>query len=296
MSATSPARGGDRQTVLALAGCSLDRSPGTNWVEKAGGLPEYICKIAEDIHQERGMTISHAIAIAVEQVRRWASGEGNVSAATRAKAAKALAEWEAKRVKTHARTAAKVAASRPADGLDRILATTEHTTPLDRVLALATPAPDKATPSAAQMVHRGADMVHEGARMAEQAASMLAAGDTEAGHAMMARGRAMMAQGRAMMHRARAMTGGADATVAASAAALAADKPYGDVPYADPGYQDDGKKRYPIDNPDHVRAAWSYVNQADNAKRYTADQLARVKARITAAARRLGVKISDPAA
>lgn len=71
------------------------------------------------------------------------------------------------------------------------------------------------------------------------------------------------------------------------------DKPYGDVPYADPGYQPDNKKRYPLDTAEHCRAAWSYIHQAGNAAMYTAEQLKRIKARIRAAAERLGVEISD---
>lgn len=70
-------------------------------------------------------------------------------------------------------------------------------------------------------------------------------------------------------------------------------KPYGDVHYADPGYQDDGKARYPLDTADHCRAAWSYINQADNAAKYTAEQLATVKGHIRAAAKKYGVQIAD---
>lgn len=73
-------------------------------------------------------------------------------------------------------------------------------------------------------------------------------------------------------------------------------KPYGDVSYADPGYQPDGKKRYPIDTAEHVRAAWSYINQAGNAARYSAKQREAVKARIRAAAKRLGIEIEREAA
>lgn len=60
-----------------------------------------------------------------------------------------------------------------------------------------------------------------------------------------------------------------------------ATKPYGDVPYADPGYLG-GRKRYPIDEK-HVRAAWSYINQAKNSARYTASQLSSIKGKIKAA-------------
>lgn len=67
------------------------------------------------------------------------------------------------------------------------------------------------------------------------------------------------------------------------------DEPYGDVKYADPGYQDDGKKRYPLDTAAHCRSAWSYINQADNADRYSADELARIKKRILAAGKQHGI-------
>lgn len=61
------------------------------------------------------------------------------------------------------------------------------------------------------------------------------------------------------------------------------DTPYGEVEYADPGYQPDRRKRYPIDTEQHVRAAWNFINRPKNAKRYTAAQLDRVKAKIIAA-------------
>src|SRR5438445_152050 len=72
-------------------------------------------------------------------------------------------------------------------------------------------------------------------------------------------------------------------------------KPYGDVNYADPGYQKDGKARYPLDTEQHVRAAWSYINQSDNAAQYTSDQLKNIKGRIRAAAKRFGIAIADQA-
>lgn len=60
-------------------------------------------------------------------------------------------------------------------------------------------------------------------------------------------------------------------------------EPYGDVEYADPGYQKDGKKRYPIDTAEHIRAAWNYINHPDNADLYEAGHLKSIKARIVAA-------------
>jgi hypothetical protein len=88
------------QDLVLLAGCSLATSPGENdnWVEKAGGLPEYICEIARAIKRS-GKTTSRAIAIAVGQVKNWAHGKGEVDADTRAKAAKALAQWSAMKAK-----------------------------------------------------------------------------------------------------------------------------------------------------------------------------------------------------
>ncbi len=59
--------------------------------------------------------------------------------------------------------------------------------------------------------------------------------------------------------------------------------PHGSADYADPGYQTDGKKRYPIDTERHIRAAWGFIHQPGNARRYTAGQLEQIKARIVTA-------------
>lgn len=68
--------------------------------------------------------------------------------------------------------------------------------------------------------------------------------------------------------------------------------PYGSkTKYADPGYQKDGKKRYPIDTADHVRAAWSYINKPKNAAKYSSAQVSAIKGRIRSAAKKLGVKV-----
>jgi hypothetical protein len=83
----------------------LDRSPKKNWVEESGGLPKYIEDIAHDLHTERGMSISRAIATAISKVKKWAAGGDDVKPDTRAKAAKAVAEWEALRAKNAARRA-----------------------------------------------------------------------------------------------------------------------------------------------------------------------------------------------
>ncbi len=95
--------------LIALAGCTLNKKPGSNWVEDNGGLPEYICRIARAIIRT-GKSDSQAIAIAVSRVKKWAAGADDVDADTRAKAAKALAQWEALKVKNKGKKAAKAAA------------------------------------------------------------------------------------------------------------------------------------------------------------------------------------------
>jgi len=96
--------------IVAFAGCSLDESPGKNWVEGVGGLPEYICQIARAV-KRTGKTTSQAVAIAVSRVKKWATGVG-VDKKTQAKATKALAQWEAKKAANKTKTAAKEAAGR----------------------------------------------------------------------------------------------------------------------------------------------------------------------------------------
>jgi len=63
---------------------------------------------------------------------------------------------------------------------------------------------------------------------------------------------------------------------------------YGDVAFADPV-----NNKYPIDTPEHVRAAWSYINHADNASKYQAGEVKTIKARIKKAAEKHGVEIRD---
>lgn len=70
------------------------------------------------------------------------------------------------------------------------------------------------------------------------------------------------------------------------------EEPYGDVRYADPGYRDN-RKRYPIDTPAHVRAAWAYINMPKNSEKYTSEQLDLIKGRIRAAAEKHGIQIAE---
>ena len=63
---------------------------------------------------------------------------------------------------------------------------------------------------------------------------------------------------------------------------------YGDVEFADIT-----NKKYPIDTPEHVRAAWQYINHKDNAAKYEAADVTKIKNRIKQAARTHGVEISE---
>lgn len=86
----------------------LERKPGgpDNWVERAKGLPKYIERIAKHLHYEKGMSISHAIATAVNTVKRWARGgtvtkygtTKRITPKTMALAAAAVASWNAKKI------------------------------------------------------------------------------------------------------------------------------------------------------------------------------------------------------
>jgi regulator of replication initiation timing len=69
--------------------------------------------------------------------------------------------------------------------------------------------------------------------------------------------------------------------------------PYGDVEYADPGYQADKVKRYPIDTEAHARAAWSYIHQAGNAEKYSADQLSSIRVKVQNALKKFGVEAEN---
>jgi hypothetical protein len=90
----------EQALVISLA-CSLNSSPGSNWVEESGGLPDFICRVAKAVMRESGKDKSSAIAIAISRCKKWAAG-GN------GKAAKAVAQWEALKAKSGG---SKVAAS-----------------------------------------------------------------------------------------------------------------------------------------------------------------------------------------
>lgn len=70
---------------------SLNRSPRSNWVEKAGELPAYVREIARGV-EKNGKDLDAAIPIAIARIKMLAA-KGNP------KAIKALAEWEALKAK-----------------------------------------------------------------------------------------------------------------------------------------------------------------------------------------------------
>lgn len=97
--------------TLTKAG-ALDRSPRKNWVERHGGLPSYVERIAKHL-LAKGFPMSRAIATAISTTKRWcATGEihqwpgvQRINLGSRAEACKAAAEWEA--LKARARAAKK---------------------------------------------------------------------------------------------------------------------------------------------------------------------------------------------
>ncbi len=94
----------------------LEKKPGgpDNWVEAVqkprgkhpSSLPPYIEGIARHL-QAKGMSTSHAIASAINTVKKWAAGGGNVTPATQAKATTAVAQWEKMKAKAASMRAAK---------------------------------------------------------------------------------------------------------------------------------------------------------------------------------------------
>jgi len=65
---------------------------------------------------------------------------------------------------------------------------------------------------------------------------------------------------------------------------------YGNVEFADPV-----NNKYPIDNPKHIRAAWSYINHQDNAAKYDKDEVETIKKRIVKAAKKHDIEIQADA-
>ena len=86
----------------------LNWSPRKNWIEIVNGdLPKFITDVAIGIMKGTGYPRERAIPIAISRIKVWARGGGGVNADTVAKAAAALAAWEALKAKAAARRARK---------------------------------------------------------------------------------------------------------------------------------------------------------------------------------------------
>lgn len=90
------------------------------WHHKGMQLPAYIQHIANDLMQQRGMGESQAVQMAIGVCERWARGGSGVTPETRAKAAAAIAEWNALKAKSKVSRSAMDTMTSPADadGLD----------------------------------------------------------------------------------------------------------------------------------------------------------------------------------
>ena len=66
-------------------------------------------------------------------------------------------------------------------------------------------------------------------------------------------------------------------------------KRYGNAIFADPT-----NKKYPIDSPGRIKAAWAYIHQPRNAAKYSAAERKTIRSRIRKAARLRKMSLPDP--
>lgn len=66
-------------------------------------------------------------------------------------------------------------------------------------------------------------------------------------------------------------------------------KKYGRTSFADPV-----NKKYPIDTPGRIKAAWAYIHQPSNASKYTPEEARTIKLRVRRAAKARKVALPDP--
>ena len=93
------------ELIVALgSSASLDRSPKKNWVENAGNLPPYVREMARSI-EKSGKSLSAAIAIAISRIKKLAATSKDPK--VKAKAAKAVAQWEALKAKSKGKQVVK---------------------------------------------------------------------------------------------------------------------------------------------------------------------------------------------
>lgn len=113
----------------------------TNWVEKAGGLPKYIERVAKHLRSEKGYTTSRAIATAVNHAKKMCSsgrafgGKVKVSAKAQAVACAAVADWEKKKGKAKLTEAEELVEAAAASG-DVVWLTLEESVALHEEMEL----------------------------------------------------------------------------------------------------------------------------------------------------------------
>jgi hypothetical protein len=64
---------------------------------------------------------------------------------------------------------------------------------------------------------------------------------------------------------------------------------YGETTFADPV-----NKKYPIDTPGRIKAAWAYIHQPSNAEKYTPAERRTIRGRVRRAAKARKVALPDP--
>jgi hypothetical protein len=64
---------------------------------------------------------------------------------------------------------------------------------------------------------------------------------------------------------------------------------YGKATFADPV-----NKKYPIDTPGRIKAAWAYIHQPENAAKYSDEEVRTIKIRIRKAGEARKVALPDP--
>jgi uncharacterized protein DUF6582 len=73
-----------------------------------------------------------------------------------------------------------------------------------------------------------------------------------------------------------------------------ADPAEGKAKYPKATFADPTNKKYPIDTPGRIKAAWAYIHQPRNASKYTRGEARTIKSRIRRAATARQVTLPDP--
>jgi hypothetical protein len=64
--------------------------------------------------------------------------------------------------------------------------------------------------------------------------------------------------------------------------------------YGPTEYADQTNKKYPIDTPGRIKAAWAYIHQPSNARKYSGEERRIIMSRIRKAARIRRIQLPDP--